>query len=93
MHNIIEKFHSVILRATIKTQNKKKKFAEERKEAVDGRLFLLGIMCQEMCILLLLFASSCYLVRRTTYYILCITPSRRETHALCEDQLLKLVSR
>lgn len=36
----------MILRATIRLNKKKYIFAEARKDTVDGRLFLLGIMCQ-----------------------------------------------
>lgn len=67
-------------------QDSEKKIAEGRKEAMDGRLFLLGIMCQEMCLLSPFFVSSCYLVCRRTYCILGVSASRRETRALCKNQ-------
>lgn len=82
MHNI--KFRGRMLRDNLKAQNKKKipKIAGARKEAVDVRSFLLGIVCQEMHILLLHFAPSCYLLYRTTSCDLYVTLSQGETHAV-----------
>lgn len=64
----------MILRATIRLNKKKKKYLQKQGKTLWMADYSFLEECVKVCILLLLFVSSCYLIHRTTYRVPCAIP-------------------